>query len=297
MNRLQKKCLLVSAGLHLLLGLILVVGPAFMTSESKPDNMPVLNFVPLKTVDALMSGGGDPTAKPPPATFEKPQPLPPAPPAQPKPAPPVEVEQPDKPREVVKEPEPIKETPEFSLVPAKDHKKKPEFDFTVVKHPTVDPKEEAKRRAEAEARDAEREYRREYDAWRRGAAAAVRSAGNRLADGVSGSTDIKLFGPGGGGVPYANFYQAVKSVYEHAWIVPDGLTDTSGTVTTSITIARDGAVTSARITRSSGNEAVDRSVEVTLERVKYAAPLPDSETSDHRTIEIKFNVAAHRAMG
>ena len=63
MNRLQKKCFVASAGLHLLLGLILVIGPAFLVSQSKPDNMPVLDFVPLKTVDALMSGGGDPTAK------------------------------------------------------------------------------------------------------------------------------------------------------------------------------------------------------------------------------------------
>ena len=40
--------------------------------------MPVLDFVPLKTVDALISGGGNPKAKPPPAPLEKPQPLPPA---------------------------------------------------------------------------------------------------------------------------------------------------------------------------------------------------------------------------
>ena len=80
MDRLQKKCFLASTGLHLLLLLILLVGPAFVSSRSKPDNLPILDFVSLKTVDALISGGGNPDAKPPPAPLVKPQPLPPAPP-------------------------------------------------------------------------------------------------------------------------------------------------------------------------------------------------------------------------
>ena len=113
---------------------------------------------------------------------------------------------------------------------------------------------------------------------------------------ASGSTEIKLKGPGGGGVPYANFLEAVKSRYEHAWVVPDGITDNNPTVSTSITIARDGTVISARITRSSGDPGVDRSVRVTLERVKWAAPLPDDAREDQRTVQIDFNVGARRAL-
>ena len=104
-------------------------------------------------------------------------------------------------------------------------------------------------------------------------------------------------GPGGGGVPYANFLQAVKSRYQQAWIVPDGITDDNATVAASVTIARDGTVMSARITRSSGNAAVDRSVQVTLDRVKWAAPLPDDAKEDQRTVSINFNVAAKRGTG
>jgi len=41
--------------------------------------------VPLKNVDALLSGGGNPNARPPPASLEKPLPAPPAPVAKPAP--------------------------------------------------------------------------------------------------------------------------------------------------------------------------------------------------------------------
>jgi len=297
MDRLQKKCFVASTGLHLLLGVILLVGPAFVASKSKQDNMPVLDFIPLKTVDALMSGGGNPNAKPPPAPIEKPEPLPPAPVVKPAPAPPEKVKEPEPPKETVKETAPPKETPEFSLEPAKDRKKKPTFEFTPVTHPTRDVKEEARRRAEAEAREQERQYAREMADRRRRLDAAFGNAVNNLVEGRSGSTSIELKGPGGGGVPYANFLEAVKSRYEHAWVVPDGITDDNATVATSITIARDGTVVSSRVTRASGNAAVDRSVRVTLERVKWAAPLPDDAKESQRTVEINFNVAARRALG
>ena len=103
MDRLQKKCVFASAGIHLLLLLILLVGPAFMASRSKPDTMPVLDFVALKTVDDAMSGGGNPNAKPPPATMEKPQPTPAAPIVNPTPPPPEKVQPPEPRKETVKE--------------------------------------------------------------------------------------------------------------------------------------------------------------------------------------------------
>ena len=297
MDRLQKKCFVASTGLHLLLGLILLVGPAFLVSKSKQDNMPVLDFVAIKTVDEALQGGGDPAAKPPPATFEKPQPLPPAPVVKPAPAPPEKIKDPDPPKETIKEVAPPKE-PAFSFEPAKEPKpKKQVFEFTPVTKSVSDAKAEAKKRAAAEAREAEREYARATADRRRSINAVFGNALNNLDQGLAGSTEIKLLGPGGGGVPYANFYQAVKSIYERAWIVPDGITDNNATVGTEITIARDGTVVSWRITRSSGNAGVDRSVRVTLERVKHAVPLPDSEKANQRTVEINFNVAAKRGLG
>ena len=43
MNRLQKKCFIASAGIHLLLALVLFIGPAFVPSKSKTDDLPILN--------------------------------------------------------------------------------------------------------------------------------------------------------------------------------------------------------------------------------------------------------------
>jgi TonB family protein len=114
---------------------------------------------------------------------------------------------------------------------------------------------------------------------------------------MSGSTDVVLKGPGGGDVPYDNFWRQVKSRYANAWVVPDGVTDDQATTAVSVTIARDGKVVSSSITRSSGNIAVDRSVQATLDRVKYAAPLPDDAKENERTVSINFNVKAKRGLG
>lgn len=298
MNRLQKKCVIASTGLHLLLLLLLLVGPAFTNSRSKPDNLPVLDFVPLKTVDSALSGGGRPDAKSAPATFEKPQPAPPAPVVKPAPLPPETVRRPEPQKETVSDVSP-REDPEYSLEPSKEHKrKKPAIDLTPVtrsRTPKIDANAAAKAQAQAEARD---EARQEADRRRR-IASAFGNAVNSLDGSLSGTTTVEFDwrGPGGGGVPYANFLQAVKSVYQRAWIVPDGITDENATVTASVTIARDGTVVSSSITRSSGNAAVDRSVQVTLDRVKWAAPLPDEAKENQRTVTINFNVAAKRALG
>src|SRR6516165_793109 len=113
MNRLQKKCVIASAGFHLLLVLILFVGPGFLSSKSTTPDLPILDFVPIKTVDELVSGGGERTAKPPPAPLEAPKPTPPEPPAPQPPKP-----DPEPPKEVAKDATPDKpETDSDSLVP------------------------------------------------------------------------------------------------------------------------------------------------------------------------------------
>jgi len=299
MDRLQKKCFCAATGLHLLLLLILLIGPAFVSSHSPPDNMPILDFVPLKTVDALMSGGGDPNAQPPPAPLEKPLPAPPAPVAKPAPPPqPEKVRAPDPPRDPKPEVKPPDPKPE-SVEPSNERKpRKPVVDITPVIRSAKDAKAEAKARADAQAREEAREQAKEADRRLR-AAAAIGNAANSIAESRSGETKIKLKGPGGDGVPYANFLQAVKSAYTRAWSVPDGVADDDATVDVSVTIARDGTVVpgSARITRASGKVAVDRSVQVTLDRVKYAAPLPDDAKENQRTVTITFSVRAKRSLG
>src|SRR5712671_207825 len=64
MNRVQKKCLIASLALHALLCVILLVGPAFLSSNPKGVDQPTLEVIPSKVVDSLFSGGGNPKANP-----------------------------------------------------------------------------------------------------------------------------------------------------------------------------------------------------------------------------------------
>ncbi len=288
MDRLQKKCFIVSAGLHLLLVLILVVGPAFLSSKSEAPEMPVLDFIPIKTVDAMVSGGGNPNGsvpKPAPVVQAQPQ-------AQPQPQPPPP---PPPPKPEVREPDPPKETAKSDSLEVSDQPKhKVEISKTLVTRKN-DTQAEAKKRAEAQARE---ETRLWADARRR-AANVIGQTADRITSEISGGTSLELKGPGGGGVPYANFNQAVMSVYKRAWsgTVPNDATDQTVAAEASVTIARNGDVISARIVRSSGRAGVDRSVQSVLDRVKYAAPLPDDAKEDRRTVTITFEVNAKKGIG
>ena len=90
MNRLQKKCFVASASIHGLLVVIVLVGPGFMSSNTKSlDDLPFIECPPDVLVDRALYGGGNPNAKPPPPVAPPAQPVrqtapPPEPKAQPK---------------------------------------------------------------------------------------------------------------------------------------------------------------------------------------------------------------------
>jgi len=282
MNRIQKKCLVAATGFHLLLLLILFVGPAFLSSNQKADDRPLIDFVPLKTIDEALSGGGNPNARPPAPLLQPPAPQPetkpPVPQAQPPPQP--RVQQPEPPKPVTRDHDsfdtkPVRKLPEVSLKPVT----KP------LNKPTNKPPTTAESDADAKAR---------ADAAKR---KLLASAARAIQQETSGVTTIEMPGPGGGGVPYANFLDAVKKIYSDAWLVPDSVTDDEATTTASVTIARDGRVVSSHITRPSGNALADASVDAALRRVTHAVTLPDGAKEDQRTVTIKFNVKAKRGLG
>ncbi|HEY2082358.1 MAG TPA: TonB family protein [Verrucomicrobiae bacterium] len=286
MNRLQKKCIIASTGLHLLLALILLVGPGFLSSRSKEDNTPQLDFIPLATIDGALSGGGDNTVKAPPAALVTP-PTPPSPPAPV--APPEPVTPPVTPAVAEKTPEKqqptVRETPTEVKLPKNDA---PSLEIPRKHKIVVDTKLVTTSAADAKAtRDA---AKKAAAAAERRQAEAVARALSGIRGGVAGSTEVKLGGPGGGGIPYANFRSAVQKVYWDAWNVPEGVPNV--TVEATVTIARDGTVITARIINSSGNATVDASVQRTLDRVKFAAPLPESAKEDSRPVTIDFNTEA-----
>lgn len=290
MNRTQKKCFIASAGFHLSLVVILFVGPAFFSKKNPADDMPVLDVIPSKAVDAAMSGGGNPNVKlpPPPAPIEQ---LPPEPP-KPTPQPPEIVKPPVK---EIQKPEPQKiEKPEIKPLDSKeinpfaDTKKHTiEVSKNLVKRPTNKPttntsKQVDDSQAKAQAQAAQ-------------IAANLRSAARNLRGGLSSSTTVEI--PGPGGEAYANYEQIVKSIYTQAWIIPDDVTDNEATAKVSIVIARDGTVISARITQGSGNAAADKSVQATLNRIKFVAPFPEGAKDKERKFSLSFNVKAKRLLG
>jgi|SRR6185437_11381334 len=285
MNRLQKKCFIVSLGIHLLLPVgILIAGAAFF-SAPKTDTGPVDNFIAAQTVDAAISGGGDNSVKQPPAQLVTPPepvapqapvvpPTPVTPPPVAERTPPVERSRP-RPRETPVEVKPPKNDAPAIETPRKQHKIVPDLAMVTTSSADIKAAQAAARKAAAAAK------RREAEAVSR-ALAGIRG-------GVSGSTEIKLEGPGGG-VPYGNFLAQVKRAYFDAWIVPEGVPNV--TVKAKVTIARDGTVISARITDASGTAAADDSVQRALDRVKFATPLPDGAKEDQRTVTINFNTEA-----
>lgn len=258
MNRTQKKCFMASAGLHLFLLLILLIGPALSFSGKTPTVTPI-DFIPSKIIEGAIAGGGNPNANPPP----------PAPPAQQQPAP-AQSARIEQPRELPQRNDPI---PEPTSKP-------PKHEIQVNTKPVTRRSMEkaTNTRPSSDSRDAQ--AKREADAVGK----AVAGLRNNLAP----TTTIELHGPGGGGETYAGAEQAILSVYDHAWISPEGMASSEAVVEVSVTIESDGSVSSAHITHASGDARVDQSVQRALDRVS-SIPGWDGK---RRTVEFSFKSRA-----
>jgi TonB family protein len=279
MNRLQKKCFIASTGLHLLLALILLIGPGFLSSKNKADDLPVLDFIPITTIEKPFSNPGAGAVQPPPA----PQPQPPT--ALPKPL----VQPAPKPEPVVKT-EPVKPKPDpESLESAKETK--PHREFTETKRKT-NATEKPKNNVEAETRA------REMAAAQRRREEQVGRSLRSLRGNLSSTTTIEMpEGGGGTGEAYANYAQVVKSIYTQAWLPPEDTASDDANVKVTVTILNDGTVESARILDRSGDAQVDRSIQRTLDTVTFIAPFPKGVKEKKRTYNINFNLKAKRMIG
>jgi TonB family protein len=214
----------------------------------------IINFVPLMTVDAQVAANPGAAATPPAPVPMPPAPAPPAPAVQPARTP--EAVQPQRERQHV-------------VVP----------DFTRVGSKSTTPQKPKPPVSTENSDQAARQHMLDQ----------IRRTTQVLGGSMSGSTKIELSGAGTTGVPYANWLSAVVSIYQHSWRMPDGVTQNFPPVRTSITIARDGSVISARMTGSSGIPEVDASIQETLDRVKLTAPLPEGAKENERTVIINFD--------
>lgn len=280
MNRLQKKCVVASASMHLLLVVILVVGPAFLSSSRKANDLATLDAIPSKVIDEAFSGGGESKVKPPPANFSPPAPAPPPPPP---------------PRIPQREPPKIAEhQPTDSLEPAPDQSKKHKLDINltpVTHHVLRNTNDSRVTEREERAMQAAEERRREM------AMAAINRAARGLKEDVANSTAIDVDPGHGGGESYANYGQLVKSIYEQAWIPPEDVSGDNPVALVSVTIASDGTVIDAHVVQPSGEVFVDNSVKRTLDRVRKIAPFPEGAKENQRSYKIKFDLKAKRLAG
>ena len=292
MNRLQKKCLIATAGFHLLLVLVILFGAAFFTSHEKPDETTLLTVIPANLIDAAFNSGVkavQPPAPTPPQPVQLPQP------PQPKPEP---VKPPD--------PEPVKPAPTlvervkeiFTPTPEKlppddltpkesDVKPKPHVIKVELKQVTHTVPKVTPDTSDAEAREAAKAAKLR--------ARAIAKAAQAIKDNASSATTVEM--PGTGSVSYANYASVVKSVYEQAWTPPDDTSSDDAIIKVSVTIGNDGTVISSRILDASGDARVDGSVQRTLDRVNFVAPFPDGAKEKQRTFIINFNLKAKRMLG
>ena len=289
MNRLQKKCLVATAGFHLLLVLTIIFGSAFFTSHQKPDETQVLDVIPANLIDAAFNSGVKAAQPPAPTPIVQP-PAPQPTPPQPTPPPPKPVVTPPTLVDEVKnffKPEPKQLSPdalEPVEKPAKPAPKKMEISLTpVVRNvPKVSPDT-----SDADAREAAKEAKRR--------AKAIAAAARAIKANATSATEVDM--PGNSSVAYANYDQAILSIYDQAWISPEGMTSGEAVVKVRVVVSRDGTVISARIIDASGNSKMDDSVQQTLDRVTQLRPFPEGTTEQQRTIEFNFKTRAKPLLG
>ena len=291
MNRLQKKCLIATAGFHLLLLVVLLVGPGFFTAKPKMDDTQVLEVIPENLIDAAFSSGVK-AVQPPPSTPPQPQPKPVVTLPTPTPEPPKPVVKP----EPVKQPDPEPVKPPDKLPPddlkpvvkpstkPPEHIIKPDLKPIIRKTP---PKDTDNSAAEAEAKEQKR--------LRDQKAKAFLNAARSIKENSSSATTVEM--PGTSSVSYANYASVVKSIYTQAWTPPDDTASDDANVRVSVVIGRDGSVITSRVLTPSGDASVDRSVQRTLDRVTFIAPFPDGSKEKEKTFIINFNLKAKRMLG
>ena len=288
MNRLQNKCYIASASCHLLLVVILLVGPAFLSSKPKPEQMDLLDVIPSTLVDSAINKGGVAHTQPPPPA--PPQHQAEATPPKPTPKAVEKAPDPDPPKDVVKE---RTSDPDFTTPPKPPKKKLPDVSTTpivrksptnkVKSKPQIDP-------VDTRAQELENEHRRLL--------AAINSSSHSLSHELSPTTVIDLnSGPGGGGEVMGNYANLVSSIYEHAWNPPDDTASDDAIIKVTVTISNDGTVISSRILRASGDSSVDKSIQRALDRVTKIAPFPAGAKETQRTYTINFSLRAKRLLG
>ena len=306
MNRFQKKCLVVSAAMHALLGLVLVVGTAFH-AEKKPEDPPhIITVIPFNATvtDGKTHDGGSPAQGASAATAPAPAPAPTPKPVDPAPELPKPIEQPKpapepKHEEVSELPVPkpkAKTLPKPELIPKPTTKVTPKpRDIPDITKPMVRNNADKKAAADAAQRLADQKA---DDRARGQRIAALNTSLSKLGQNLSVlSSGIESIGGGGGGAAEINYRDLVFSKYDAAWTPPPDIDDAEAITKVKVVIARSGKVSSADIIKASGNSVLDKSVRRAIDSLSFIAPFPESSKDSQRIFIINFNLKAKKGLG
>lgn len=296
--------------MHAMLLALVFIGPAFMVSQKKSNDLPILKIIPLRVTDEEAFGGGSPTATPPTTpAVETPKSAPSPVTEPPRPAPLPEVKEKPPVEQPKEHPKPIKTTPLPEPVVPKEANLKPDtskanprikVDPKIVPRTPKEVTEAREKAAEEAARAEEKAQARAAETRRR----AIQQFANRI-DGAADSLNANLSQgttiemPGPGGEAYANYSQVIKSIYQNAWIDPLDGSSNGTTVQAEIVIARDGTFISDRIIKWSHDGPLDQSVQNALKRARAATfpPFPKGAKDSKRTFIINFNLNERLTVG
>jgi TonB family protein len=289
MSRLQKKCFVGATGMHALLLLALLVGPAFFHQKEAPLDIPQITFVPSILTDEMLSNPGG--ARP--GGVDRPQP---EPPQQPTPEPPKheEVAEPEQPKEAKRETPKIEEdepkiTSRESDAPPRSTPKRHEVKISNTK---------VKLGAKTSTSTAKKNPNQSATGTSNNSAFAnaIRSARSNIGSGLSSGTEISMpAGQGGGsGASYANYAQEIqrryKAAYDRALQAAGDIADGQAAVETSVVILSDGTILNSSIVRASGNTALDSLTRRVLDSIREVPPFPAGAKDSRRTFNIVFDL-------
>jgi TonB family protein len=313
---LEQRCFATSAVAHAaVVGLLAAASLiASRSAFTEPQALPPIELISLegvKVTDGQGSGGGTPTPRPTPPT---PRPTaPPVPPPAASPQPEVRVVRtPTTPTRPVDKPvdKPIDKPVDK---PAKSDAgikvsstvvKVQDTDTAVKSGPKVNTSRTVKVAAapkgptaaeiaaeEAAAELANQEAREKAskeaaERWK----SAVGGIRSKLAQGLSGQTEISVPGPGGGGEVWIGYGTYLKSFYEARWRRPSSLPVPVAYVGVAITVARDGRLVRFELLEKSGVKSLDDSVLEVIQRYRTLERLPPGSTDPERTFRIKFRL-------
>jgi colicin import membrane protein len=280
MSRLQKKCLIATAGTHLLL-VVLLFCSGFIKSQPQPDKTQLLDLIPPNVVEMAENRGTHSTPKPPEKLPEKPPEKQPDPP---------------KPPEKIKDPDPLPQPPEknpdVTLPPVKPKPQEHKVEVDLHKKVTITPKPNTPK--DTTAADEAKEQRR-LEKERHDRATKLSQLADNLKNNLSSSTQVEI--PLNSGAAAANYASVVRSVYEAAWHPPDDAANDEAVTKVSVTIARSGNVVESHIVTPSGDARVDASIRRMLDHVDFVHEFPEDMKDMQKTFIINFNLKSKRTSG